>query len=219
MKRLDVEQERMLQEAVAAAAGSPKRWPGSDVVLEVKPESVAPVERVVSEAVLSMTGGLAPAQGATGGQAPGGREAESFSSLVSSASGAVQPLVSLMPGQASNGGSNWVQWLNPIVGGLLSLFGGGDSAPAPAVLMPYERAERQQYRAGFGESGGDAVLPVDYGQNGLTRPNVGPGAQGIVVQVQAMDSQSFLDHTPEIAQALKRALLESEGLPAAMNEF
>ena len=139
MKRLDVEQERMLQEAVAAAAGSPKRWPGSDVVLEVKPESVAPVERVVSEAVLSMTGGLAPAQGATGGQAPGGREAESFSSLVSSASGAVQPLVSLMPGQASNGGSNWVQWLNPIVGGLLSLFGGHEGrrdAAAQLFLSP-----------------------------------------------------------------------------------
>jgi hypothetical protein len=223
MKRLDVEQEQMLQEAVAAAAGSRQPWPASDVVLQVKTEGTASttpaVESVVLEAVQSLTGAVAPSAstGETKGLTSGG--VESVASLVSSASSVVKPLVSMLPGQASNSGSSWVQWLNPIVGGLLSLFGGGDSTPAPAVLMPYERAEKQQYKAGFGESGGDLVVPVDYGQNGLTRPNAGSGGQSIVVQVQAMDSKSFLDHTPEIAQAVKRALLESDGLPSAMNEF
>jgi hypothetical protein len=223
MKRLDVEQEQMLQEAVAAATGSRERWPGGDVVLQVKTEgsagTPAAVASVVAEAVQSLTGAAAPAAGEASVQTLAGSGVETLSSLASSASGAVQPLVSMLPGQSSSGGSSWVQWLNPIVGGLLSLFGGGGSEPAPAVLMPYERAEKQQYKAGFGESGGDVVMPVDYGQNGLTRPNVGQSGQSIVVQVQAMDSKSFLDHTPEIAQAVKRALLESEGLPAAMSEF
>lgn len=223
MKSLDVEQEQMLREAVAAAVGSRERWPGSDVVLQVKTEGTAEVgqelESVMSAAVRNAASTVAPAGVQAGNTVIAGASVEALSSLVSSAGGLVKPLVSVLPGQASDSVSSWVRWLNPIVGGLMSLFGGGESEAAPAVLMPYARAEKQQYKAGFGESGGDVVMPVDYGQNGLTRAVAGPSAPSIVVQVQAMDSKSFLDRTPEIAQAVKRALLESEGLPAAMNEF
>ena len=38
----------------------------------------------------------------------------------------------------------------------------------------------------------------------------------VVVNIETMDSQSFLDRTPEIAEAVKRALLETESLGRLM---
>ena len=54
-----------------------------------------------------------------------------------------------------------------------------------------------------------------WGENGLPR-SAGSGesgtAQQITVQVQAMDSQSFLDHSDDIAQAVRQAMLNMNSI-------
>jgi hypothetical protein len=47
----------------------------------------------------------------------------------------------------------------------------------------------------------------------------GGAASQVVVQVQAMDSRSFLDHRDEIASAVRQALMESHGLGTVLSEF
>ncbi len=44
-------------------------------------------------------------------------------------------------------------------------------------------------------------------------------ATSIVVQVQAIDSRSFLDHSDAIADAVKKSLSESHGLTDALREL
>jgi hypothetical protein len=43
--------------------------------------------------------------------------------------------------------------------------------------------------------------------------------QQITVQVQAMDSQSFLDHSDDIAQAVRRAMLNMSSLNDIVNDL
>jgi hypothetical protein len=43
-------------------------------------------------------------------------------------------------------------------------------------------------------------------------PSAQPQGHNILVQVQAMDSQSFMDHSEEIAQAVRQAMLNLNSL-------
>ncbi|MGO4884157.1 MAG: hypothetical protein ACLP59_25550 [Bryobacteraceae bacterium] len=92
--------------------------------------------------------------------------------------------------------------LMPLVSLLTGLFGGGSSQPAPLAafsLPPSLSLESTTNNQN-----------VDWGQNGLPRSAGGGGSsstQQITVQVQAMDSQSFLDHSDDIAQAVRQAML------------
>jgi hypothetical protein len=99
--------------------------------------------------------------------------------------------------------------LSPIISGLLSLFGGGStqnmSAPTPFALPP-----SVNYYAGL--TGTGQVAPVDSGQSGQPRIQSATSAPQVTVQVTAMDSQSFLDHSDDIANAVKSALLNSHSL-------
>jgi hypothetical protein len=56
-----------------------------------------------------------------------------------------------------------------------------------------------------------AAFEVSRGQSGMIRP--------IVVQVQAMDSRSFLDHRDEIARAVRQAMLETNALGDVVREL
>jgi hypothetical protein len=56
---------------------------------------------------------------------------------------------------------------------------------------------------------------VTWGENGLPRSSGSSGSntgQQVTVQVQAMDSQSFLDHSDDIAQAVKQAMLNMNSI-------
>jgi hypothetical protein len=130
------------------------------------------------------------------------------SSLVSSS---LAPVVSKNSG---GGASSWVSWVNPLVGGLISLFGGGPDE-AVAEMVPFVMPAKQKYDVAFSENGGGLMMPLDRGEDGRVRS----AAANVVVQVEAMDSRSFVDRAPEIAQAVKRALLESQGLSGVMQEF
>jgi hypothetical protein len=100
--------------------------------------------------------------------------------------------------------------LSPLIGGLLSLFGGGGqtlAAPLPFMLPAPVLSE-----AGLTASAPGQSSAVSYGETGQPRaPSAGSSTQ-VTVQVNAMDSQSFLDHSDEIATAVKQALLTSHSL-------
>ena len=109
--------------------------------------------------------------------------------------------------------------LSPLVTGIASLFGGGGDQSSPAPLIHYSLPPAIQVNAGVSESGGEAFA-VDYSQGGVPRPvstAAQPTAQ-ITVQVQAIDSRSFLDHSSEIAMAVRQAMLESSVLNDVVRE-
>ena len=71
--------------------------------------------------------------------------------------------------------------------------------------------------AGFSEAGGGA-FGVDAAQGGSPRAMSSAPAPQITVQVQAMDSRSFLDHSQEIAMAVRQAMLETTVLNDVIRE-
>jgi hypothetical protein len=109
--------------------------------------------------------------------------------------------------------------LVPIIGGLLGLFGGGDSEPLP-TLTKYQMPEAIDYQAA--EVGGQ-LANVDYGQSGAPRAfGGGTGAgtvPGITVNVQAMDARSFLDRSSDIAAAVKDAMLNLNSINDVVNDL
>jgi hypothetical protein len=109
--------------------------------------------------------------------------------------------------------------LSPIVRGLMSLFGGGGDDSAPAPLPKYVAPPSVSVSGGLMDGAGGPV-GVDYGQNGQPRAMSNPGSQTqVTVNIQAMDSQSFLDRSDDIARAVKRAMLESSSLNDVVSEL
>ena len=106
--------------------------------------------------------------------------------------------------------------LGSMISGIADLFGGGDSS-TPAALPTYMAPLPINLDAGFSEGGGGA-FGVDSGQGGAPRAMTNSPASQITVQVQAMDSQSFLDHSGDIALAVRQAMLQSSVLNDVIRE-
>lgn len=104
--------------------------------------------------------------------------------------------------------------LSPLIGGLLSLFGGdSQTVTAPTrFMLPLP----VQSEAGLTANAPGQVVPVSYGETGQPRAQAASTPQ-VTVQVNAMDSQSFLDHSDDIAMAVKRAILNSSSLNDAIS--
>ncbi len=105
--------------------------------------------------------------------------------------------------------------LSPIISGIASLFGGGGSS-APPPLSEYIGPAKVSVNAGVSDAFPGQAFGIDYGQGGVPRavessPAAGAAPQ-ITVQVQALDSQSFLDRSSDIAAAVRQAMLESSVL-------
>lgn len=128
----------------------------------------------------------------------------------------------------------------PLVGELLGLFGGGSSSQPE--LLKYQMPSSISFTSaetggGLSAAGYDQMgLPrmydaagsggADGGASGaapLTGANTtaGPGAAApqITVSVQAMDAQSFLDHSSDIAQAVRSAMLSMSSINDVVNEL
>jgi hypothetical protein len=109
--------------------------------------------------------------------------------------------------------------LSSMISGLTNLFGGGDSASAPSSLTPYVRPLPIHLDAGFSDANGGSAFGVDAAQGGMPRPLTGGAAPAqITIQVQALDSQSFLDHSNDIAMAVRQAMLETTVLNDVIRE-
>jgi hypothetical protein len=106
--------------------------------------------------------------------------------------------------------------LAPLVSGIAGLFGGGDSS-APAAPPTYMAPLPIHMDAGFHEGSGGA-FGVDAAQGGAPRAMTNSPSSQITVQVQAMDSQTFLDHSGDIALAVRQAMLQSSVLNDVIRE-
>jgi len=106
--------------------------------------------------------------------------------------------------------------LAPLISGLTGLFGGGGSS-TPAALPTYMPPLPINIDSGFSESGGGAY-GVDTAQGGAPRAMTNSPSSQITVQVQAMDSSSFLDHSQDIALAVRQAMLQSTVLNDVIRE-
>lgn len=150
---------------------------------------------------------FAPAAGGTGG-----------SSIASSAL------------RAAGGGLT----LLPVVSSLLKLFGFGQKKEEPPAFEKYELPAPIRAEAGLSQSGetflidrgvGDRIrqLPAPAGATPFASNQPGsiqPGAgAAITVNVQAMDSQSFLDRREDIARAVREAMLQSHSLNDVVSEL
>ncbi|PYT18483.1 MAG: hypothetical protein DMG59_04230 [Acidobacteria bacterium] len=107
--------------------------------------------------------------------------------------------------------------LSPLLTGLMALFGGGDESEPPA-LVRFALPPAVSVNAGVSGGAPGIAFPVDYGQGSQVRPVAGGAPAQITVQVQAMDSRSFLDHSNEIAMAVRQAMLESSVLNDVIRE-
>ena len=106
--------------------------------------------------------------------------------------------------------------LSPLISGLASLFGGGGSSH-PAPLAPFIMPLPVRVNAGISASSPGAFA-VDNADGGLPRPAPAAPSTQITVQVHAMDSRSFLDHSNDIALAVRQAMLETGVLNDVIRE-
>jgi hypothetical protein len=107
--------------------------------------------------------------------------------------------------------------LSPIVKGLVSLFGGGSTTVQP--LVPFTLPPSVQYQGGYSASSGGQVQPIGYGQSGGARATAPAPATTVQIQVNAMDSRSFLDHSDDIARAVREAMLHSNSLNDVISDL
>lgn len=131
----------------------------------------------------------------------------------------------------------------PLVGELLGLFGGNSSSQPE--LLKYQMPSSISFTsaetggglsaAGYDQmglprmydaAGGGGAKTSDGGTSGAAPvtgagTTAGPGAAApqITVSVQAMDSQSFLDHSSDIAQAVRSAMLSMSSINDVVNEL
>lgn len=107
--------------------------------------------------------------------------------------------------------------LSPLLEGLLSLFGG--SSGTVAAPTPFMLPAPVQSQAGLTSSAPGQAVPVSYGDTGQPRAQSSSASQQVTIQVNAMDSQSFLDHSSDIAMAVKQAILNSSSLNDVISDL
>ena len=111
--------------------------------------------------------------------------------------------------------------LGPLATGLMSLFGGRRSEPAAAPLTWYEPPAAVALEAGL-DARREFTGLAGYSAVGAPRAAstpAAPAAPVIQINVQAMDSRSFLDHSDDIARAVKEAMLHSHALNDVVTEI
>jgi hypothetical protein len=108
--------------------------------------------------------------------------------------------------------------LSPILSGIMSLFGGGGPS-TPTVLTAYIPPPSLHFQAANGP--GATVEGADYGQSGAPRAisSTPQSIPQITVQVQAMDSKSFMDHSQDIATAVREAVLNMHSLNDVISDL
>ena len=113
--------------------------------------------------------------------------------------------------------------LGPLATGLLSLFAGGsnrETEPVPAAW--YQAPESVAVEAGL-DGQRNFTPTAGYSGSGVLRSAPAAAesqaAPTIQIHVQAMDSRSFLDHSDDIARAVKEAMLHSHALNDVVTEL
>ncbi len=105
--------------------------------------------------------------------------------------------------------------LSPLLTGLARLFTGGDSHEPPPILPTYTKPAAVSVE---GEVARDRTVEWRWPEAVAAERAVRAAPQ-VTVQVQAIDSRSFLDHKDEIARAVREAVLNSHSLVDALGEL
>jgi hypothetical protein len=118
---------------------------------------------------------------------------------------------------ALGGGLSFV----PLISGIAKLFGSGGGAQELPALPKFALPAAVDLEGGINRGGTSPVAEVSYGQNGLPRAAspVRSGGTNISVNVQTIDSRSFLDHSDDIARAVREAMLNSHALNDVIAEI
>jgi hypothetical protein len=98
---------------------------------------------------------------------------------------------------------------SPIVSGIMSLFGLGSSNSAPAPLPFYTAPPRVQMSDTL-RTATPSTASTGGAATGGSTPNSASAASAspqVTVNVSAMDSQSFMDRSSDIANAVREAML------------
>jgi len=212
-------------------------------LVELQGSSAAEASGSASTGGSDSAGGTSGGGDATSGTASGSsasaQNASSGTSTGGTTSGAASTVESIATTVLESG-----LGMVPLIVGLLGLFGGGGT-PAPPALVKYAMPDPIYFE---GADTGSDTAGADYDQMGMPRtysavpngPNLqasgmatpgGSGSSGvpsgpssavapqITVNVQAMDSQSFLDHSSEIAQAVRDAMLNCNAINDVVNDL
>jgi hypothetical protein len=110
--------------------------------------------------------------------------------------------------------------LAPLVSSIIGLFKG--SKAEPPELEEYAWPAAIRLEGGIARGSGQGIVGVDYWQNGMPRAITSSTAYhvpSVTVQVQTMDSRSFLDNSDRIARAVREALLSAHSLGDVISEF
>ena len=134
--------------------------------------------------------------------------------------------------------------LSLLFDGIKSLFGGGPSQPASLTQYVPPNAQNFELASSQGSTGDavydsysqpreaapakialDGIQPTNWNSTGpsaggsLSGQNAAGAMQQVTVQVQAMDSRSFLDHSSDIASAVREAMLNMHSINDVVNDL
>jgi hypothetical protein len=111
--------------------------------------------------------------------------------------------------------------VGPVVTGLMKLFGSDSPEPLP-TLEKFQMPGQVSVEAGLSASGEyGAIRHTQGGRPEVVGSVAGNTAQppAIQVNIQAMDTQSFLDRQDDIARAVREAMLHSNSLNDVVMEL
>lgn len=117
--------------------------------------------------------------------------------------------------------------VGPMVTGLMKIFGSGAPPESLTPPTPYQLPPRVSVEAGISRD--RAFVPVSYSAAGTARSAeslTGSGSERAVtrpthieVNINALDSRSFMDHSDEIARAVRDAMLRSHSINDIVSEI
>jgi hypothetical protein len=104
--------------------------------------------------------------------------------------------------------------MSPIVNQVIDLFTGSADTAAPAAPVRYVPPPAVAF---FAANTAEGIRDADYGPGQALRTFSGPAAAQVAapqvtVNVQAMDSRSFMDNADNIARAVREAMLNSHAI-------
>ncbi len=187
---------------------------------QVLKDAVAPLARALDVSPLeSQVARLSQQIGQiqTLGQAVSSAAATNTQNVVSQVVRAANPAASGIGGSLL-GGLGIATGISPLIHGIFSLFGGGGNDSQLPTFTSFTLPQSVNIDAGVGAVAPGSLFAVDHGQRSAPRALQQVQAPQVTVQVQALDSQSILDRSNDIALAVRQAMLESSILNDVIRE-
>lgn len=107
---------------------------------------------------------------------------------------------------------------SPLIGAVTRLFRRNTPAQ-PEPLPAFQAPAALQVEAALAGEGADGLLAVAPAQGGELRTVERAPQAAVTVQVQTMDSRSFLDNSDQIARAVREALLNMHSLSDVVGDI